>query len=71
MSGDKKGLKEFGKNLRRRRHEMRLTQDKLAELVGVSPKAVCGYEWNANWPSMPVYIRLCEVLQMPKPTFAL
>ncbi len=61
-------LKTFGEEIRRRRELRTLSQTALAHLVNISYKQLNNIECARNWPSMPVYLTLCKVLDAPKPS---
>jgi len=59
----------FGKRLRRIRRNKDLTQEQLAELVGVSVDFVSNIERGKSAPSFPTIERLAEVLEVPLEEF--
>ena len=54
----------FGMRLRSLRLERRLTQQQLADKLGVVKASVSSYEQNANHPSLEVLIRLCVIFDV-------
>ena len=60
----------FGQHLRRRRQALEIMQIELAKRVGISGHNLNNIEYDHNYPSLPVYIRLCKELGMRKPPFA-
>jgi transcriptional regulator with XRE-family HTH domain len=63
--------KSFGKQLRRLRRQKDMTQDQLAEAVGVSLKYIGFLERGVNSPSFEVLQKLAEVLEVPVGEFFL
>lgn len=49
---------DFGLQLKRLRIKKKLTQKQVGELIGVSKKAISGYERNVMTPSFKIVIRL-------------
>jgi transcriptional regulator with XRE-family HTH domain len=54
----------FGKRLRQIRRQRKLTQEQLAEAVGISVVAVSNMERGVNGPSFETLEKLIEVLQV-------
>jgi transcriptional regulator with XRE-family HTH domain len=54
----------FGKRLRQVRRERDLTQEQLAEALGVSVEAVSNFERGVHAPSFESLEKLAEVLQV-------
>ena len=52
----------FGKQLKRRREEMGLTRNSLAERIGVTPSAISNYENGLSFPKEEVTLRLFDGL---------
>jgi len=52
----------LGKMIRERRKEKKITQEALAEKVGVSAKQISSYENGHQYPPMDMLFKLCEVL---------
>lgn len=50
--------------IRVRRSQLRLSQDRLAELVGVTQRQIGRYESGAQSPSLAVSVRLADALQV-------
>lgn len=50
--------------IRVRRSQLRLSQDRLAELVGVTPRQIGRYESGGQSPSLAVSVRLADALQV-------
>jgi transcriptional regulator with XRE-family HTH domain len=66
-SGGKKKnpiLGEFAKKVRMRRHELRLTQEELAEQAGFHVNFVGGIERANRNPSLTSLIKLAEALRL-------
>lgn len=61
----KAALVRFGQGIRVKR-AMR-PQRVIAGKVGISIKQYSNVERGANWPSLPVYIKLCRVLKIKLP----
>ena len=57
-------LPRFGRRLRRRREEIRLTPTLAAKRAGISLASLCNIEDGRNLPSLPVYQNLCHVLRI-------
>ena len=55
---------KFGKRLRKLRRNMDLTQEELAERVGVSSNFIGQVERGTNAPSFDVLAKLAEVLEV-------
>lgn len=55
----------FGKRLRKIRRNKDLTQEQLAEAVGVSLDFISNIERGKSAPSFPTIEKLAEVLQVP------
>jgi len=56
---------KFGEKLREQREQAGLSQDALAEIVGVSRVTIANYERGANYPQdRKVYSRLAEAFQV-------
>lgn len=47
----------------RKRKEKKLTQAELAQLVGCSQRAIAGYELEERKPSVPMAMRIGQVLE--------
>ncbi len=54
----------MGKRIKTVRQRMGLTQDQLAERVGLSPKYISGIERGVENPTMDNLIRLAKVLKV-------
>lgn len=59
----------FGSNLRHHRKARHLTQDALAEMVGLSSEMISKIERGIAAPSFATVERLSEVLQVPEVAF--
>lgn len=57
-----KHLKQFGQNVIRLRNEAGLTQEKVAEKVGISWRYFQSIEAGKRWPSIVVLVRLKDAL---------
>ena len=57
--------KRFGKRLRKLRRNMELTQEQLADQVGVSLNFIGQLERGENSPSLETIQKLAEVLGVP------
>lgn len=55
---------EMGRRIKLRRKELKLTQLKLAELIGVSNNHMSAIENAKTNPSMDNFIKLCEALNV-------
>jgi transcriptional regulator with XRE-family HTH domain len=56
---------DFGKRLRQIRREKKLTQEQLAEAVGISVVALSNIERGVNGPEFETLEKLIETLQVP------
>ena len=54
----------FGEQLRRRREELGMSRDTLAEMLGVSRSAIGNYETGVSSPKEDVLLRLFDALQV-------
>ncbi len=52
----------IGNRLRKRRKELKLTQEQLGELIGVGKSAICCYEKETRNPNLENIIELMQVL---------
>ena len=57
-----KHLKQFSQNVIRLRNETGMTQEKLAEKVGISWRYFQSIEAGARWPSIGVLVQLRNAL---------
>ena len=51
----------FGDRLKQLRTNMNISQEKLAELCGVSRSTIANYESNRNFPDDNIKYKLCEI----------
>lgn len=56
---------KFGKQLRKFRRNKDVTQEQLAELIGVSADFISQIERGLNSPSFETLLKLSEVLEVP------
>lgn len=63
---DKELRTKFGVVIKTRRKERGFSLTEMAARAGISVKTAGGYESGNNWPSLPVYFRLCGVLRCGK-----
>lgn len=56
--------KDMGARVRRSRKQMKLTQEKLAELVGISPSFMGHIERGTRVASLETLVALCNVLKV-------
>lgn len=56
--------KLFGIAVRKRREAMKLTQQQLAEMAGVSPRYIGALEAGDNSPSLTAILQLCDALEI-------
>ena len=61
---DKELEKSFGKMIRKKRNEMKLTQEQLAELVGISATYLRGVEHGNHSITWKIWLTLCKTLQL-------
>ena len=54
---------DIGKRIKQKRVEKKLSQEALAELVGIGPSHMSHLEGGKTVPSMDVFIALCNVLE--------
>ena len=54
----------FGEQLRKRREELGMSRDTLAEKLGVSRSAIGNYETGVSTPKEDVLLRLFDALQV-------
>lgn len=55
----------LGKNIRNRREELKLSQEYVAEKLGVSRQAVSKWETNQSEPTANNLMKLAEIFEMP------
>lgn len=65
--GSRKALKTFAGAVFKTRIKTKLSRRQFAQQVGVSYFTIAHIELGENWPSIPTYIKICEVLGVPKP----
>lgn len=66
---DKKEINiEVGRRIRRAREAAGLTQERFAELVGVSPQNISCVERGLAGVSLTVLRRMCQILSVPSDT---
>ena len=63
MSG-KELERYFGKMIRSKRSEMKITQEQLAELVGISTTYLRGVEHGHHSISWKIWLNICIALQL-------
>ncbi len=63
----RKELGTMGSSIRIIRKARGLSQTALASLMEISNKSLDNIEAGRNWPSLPVYITICRVLDLPTP----
>ena len=61
---DKELEKYFGKMIRSKRNEMKITQDQLAELVGISSTYLRGVEHGQHSITWKIWLNICVELQL-------
>lgn len=54
----------LGKQIRQIRIERGLSQEKLSELIFISPRQMCLIENGNSYPSLDTFIRIAEVLEI-------
>ena len=55
---------EFGKRLREVRKKSKVTSDRLGFACGVNPVFIRQIEAGARMPSIPVFVKICDNLQV-------
>ena len=55
---------DFGEKVKKLRHEKDLTQQQLAELLGVAVSAISSYESGSRYPSYEVLISLARIFHV-------
>lgn len=50
-------------NIREKREQLGMTQKELAEKCGIAQSTLCDYEQGRNNPSLPVAIKIAQVLE--------
>lgn len=55
---------DIGKRIQARRKELKLSQESLAEKIGIGPSHMSHLESGRTVPSMDVFISLCNVLEV-------
>ncbi|WP_433696475.1 helix-turn-helix domain-containing protein [Paraburkholderia phenoliruptrix] len=68
MVEDRKNAKHLGRALAAARTNAHLTQEQVAEHLGVFVETVSRFERGANWPTVPRLIALAELYQIPVST---
>jgi transcriptional regulator with XRE-family HTH domain len=58
-------VSDIGKTIRRRRCELRLTQEELAEQIGVTCQQLQRYEYGENTLNVAALQTIAQVLQVP------
>ena len=51
-------------NIKERREELGMTQRELAEKCGIAPQTLCDIENGRGKPSLPVAVKIAEVLKV-------
>lgn len=64
---DKRKLAAFGRAVSELREQRDISRQKFAKKIGLSYSNTANIELGHNWPSMPVFIRICEVLEVELP----
>jgi transcriptional regulator with XRE-family HTH domain len=67
MTRPPKDIVHFAAQIRAARKSRKLTLHAAAERIGVSLSQFANIEMARNWPSMPVYIKLCRVFGLGQP----
>ena len=65
MQQDHLDYPALGRRVRDLRQEKKLTQEELAEIVGISPSFVGHIERGEKKASLETIVRLCEILDVP------
>jgi len=56
--------KIFADNLKAARKRQKYTQENLAEMIGLVPHTIQGYEVGRSWPSAEILDAICEALKI-------
>ena len=60
-------LTEFSRRVIAHRKRMAYTQAQLAALLCISRPQMCHIERGRHWPSIQVYVKICDVLNLRVP----
>ncbi len=55
-------IQSFGRVMKARRLDRKMSHADLAKAIGVSASQISNMERGDNYPSLPVYVRLCVAL---------
>lgn len=55
---------ELGKRIARRRKQIKMKQNVLAEVMGISNNYLSGIECGKERPSLEIFVKICNVLQV-------
>ena len=58
-------MNNFGKKLKYFRNQIGITQEQLAEKLGVSYTQYQNYERGKSYPHMEKFIKLCQIMDVP------
>lgn len=58
-------LRDLGLMISNHRNMKNLSQEKLADLIGVSRQAIVNWEENKSKPSLENFAKICEELDIP------
>lgn len=59
------GFETFGEDVRAARNEKRLSRQRVAEMLGISPVYLANIENDQTIPSLPVLIQLTKIFGLP------
>ena len=51
-------------NIRERREQLGISQKELADRCGIAQSTLCDYEQGRNKPSLPVAVKIAQVLKV-------
>ncbi len=64
MTDSKINRDELGERIRKSREKMKLTQEELAECIGITNAAISNYETGKKPPSLETLVRIAEELRV-------
>lgn len=58
-------MEDYKALIKQKREEMGISQNKLAKMLGISQPYMNQIESGARNPTLPLMIKICEVLEIP------